>query len=335
MSAKEEFSLKKEGKHIEYKEGKKALPKDFWETYSSFANTDGGIVVLGIAEGEKGHFEIIGVDNEDKILSELFTSLNNKQKVNYNCIQEDRVTVRIFDGKKVIEIFVPQAPQNKKPIYLNQNVKKTYIREYETDRHASEDELKYMIRNSKDDLDNELLENYDIQDLSRTSIEDYRRMLIGEDEDSKFIGMPIEDLLIEVGAYKKDRNASSGGYKLSTGGLLFFGKYNSITDLIPHFHLDYQNKAMSSGRWIDRVATGDPSYPNINVFDFFRIVLQKLKITLSEEFQLDDELSRSSVTSDFEIALREGLANALIHADYNHNEAIVCVKFFSVVLLLG
>lgn len=316
------YVLKKEGKYIEYKEAKNALPKDFWESYSSFANTDGGIVVLGISEKIRGQFEIVGVNSEEKILSELFTGLNNKQKVNFNCLKDEDVTVREIDNKKIIEIHVPPAPQNKKPIYINENIKKTYIREYELDRFATEEELKYMIRNSRDDLDNELLDNYDISDLNRTSIEDYRRMLIGQDENSKYIEMPIQDILIEIGALKKDRTNPTGQYKLTLGGLLFFGKYNAITDVIPHFHLDYQNKASSNDRWIDRVATGDPSYPNLNIFDFFRIVLEKLKLTLSEEFHLDESLSRTSVTNDFEIALRESLANALIHADYQYNEPI-------------
>ncbi|WP_225743332.1 RNA-binding domain-containing protein [Marinilactibacillus sp. Marseille-P9653] len=314
--------LSNEGKHLEYKTAKNALPKDFWETYSSFANTEGGLVVLGVAEPKKGEFEVVGINSEAKILSDLFNSLNNKQKVNFNCISEKDVQVRVIDEKKVIEIKVPEAPQSKKPIYLNGNIKKTYIREYEGDRHASEDELKYMIRNSKDNLDSELLDNYDITDLNSSSVESYRRMLIGQDENSKYHQMSQEDILIEIGAYKKDRTSSKGKYKLSLGGLLFFGNYQSITELVPHFHLDYQYKTSSNERWIDRVATGDPSYTNLNIFEFFRIVLDKLKITLADEFKLDENLSRSRVTTDFEIALRESLANALIHADYYFEEPI-------------
>lgn len=35
-------------------DGKGELPKDFWKTYSAFANTSGGIVFLGIKEPKRG-----------------------------------------------------------------------------------------------------------------------------------------------------------------------------------------------------------------------------------------------------------------------------------------
>ena len=48
--------------HLECKLAKNAIPDNFWETYSSFANTDGGTILLGVKE-ENHKFSIVGVDD--------------------------------------------------------------------------------------------------------------------------------------------------------------------------------------------------------------------------------------------------------------------------------
>lgn len=37
-----------ENENMECKKSSSDLPRDMWETYSSFANTDGGIILLGV-----------------------------------------------------------------------------------------------------------------------------------------------------------------------------------------------------------------------------------------------------------------------------------------------
>ena len=88
----------KEGSNIELKKAKNQVPKSFWETYSSFANTDGGIVIFGIDEKSK---EVIGVTDAYKLRDDLFSNLNNPNKVSEN-------------GLKILVITIPEAPYNLK-----------------------------------------------------------------------------------------------------------------------------------------------------------------------------------------------------------------------------
>ncbi|MGX7069135.1 AlbA family DNA-binding domain-containing protein [Gemella bergeri] len=73
-----------ENNEIEFKKcSKDKLPKSFWETYSSFSNTEGGVIILGYDENSN---EITGVDNPEKIKQDLFTMVNDRQKTNKNIL---------------------------------------------------------------------------------------------------------------------------------------------------------------------------------------------------------------------------------------------------------
>ena len=50
-----------ESDEVEYKSAKGGFPTDFWKTYTAFANTSGGIIVLGVKE-KNGQFHFDGLE---------------------------------------------------------------------------------------------------------------------------------------------------------------------------------------------------------------------------------------------------------------------------------
>ncbi|WP_277301652.1 RNA-binding domain-containing protein [Veillonella montpellierensis] len=306
---------------MELKKAENKVPKSFWETYSAFANTDGGIVIFGIDEKSE---EVTGVTDPYKLRDDLFNTLNNSNKVSENIISnKDVKMINIGKELHILVITIPEAPYNLKPIYLNGNPKEAYERLGEGDRKLSSEKYKALVVGAKKETDNELLKNYDLNDLDKDSLEIYRKELYEQSNNGKYKDIDFKDMLIELGAMRKDRQRNNE-YLLTTGGLLFFGKYTSITDRFPGFQLDYFEKDSSLDTdWIDRVSTGDMEYPNLNVYKFFKIVLEKLNLTIKDTFILkEDSKTRLPYKSDLFTSVREALVNALMHSYYDSDKAI-------------
>ena len=145
--------LKGERVSLECKRAKAEVPKSVWQTYSAFANTVGGLILLGIEEHReekdlRKRFEITGVDDAQKIVTDFWNTLNS-DKVNENILTDDDVEVVDMGGKMVVCIHVPMADYRMKPVYLNGNVYKgTYRRNHEGDFHCTDRQVRDMVRDS-------------------------------------------------------------------------------------------------------------------------------------------------------------------------------------------
>ena len=83
---------RKENVAIEYKTAKGGIPANMWETVSAFANTNGGVIIFGVAE--KNKMPVVDGLTKDEVidLKKKFWDLaNNRQKLNLCFFNEDDV----------------------------------------------------------------------------------------------------------------------------------------------------------------------------------------------------------------------------------------------------
>ena len=219
-----EVLLKGERVTLECKWAKAEVPKELWNTYSAFANTIGGMILLGVEERRKEtdpakRFEITGVDNHQKILTDFWNTINS-DKVNENILVEKDVEVVDLDGKKIVCIHVPMADFRMKPIYLNGNVYKgTYRRNHEGDYHCTERQVRAMIRDSfEDGNDGILIEHYNMDDIDLDTLHRYRTLFRVWNNDHVWNEVDDKTFLRNLGGYIVNREEGKEG--LSMAGLM-------------------------------------------------------------------------------------------------------------------
>lgn len=324
-----ELELLRESVDLECKlaagrDGKGALPEDFWPTYSSFANTEGGIVLLGVRERQE-QFIVEGVVNVAKVRKELFDALNNRQKVSANLLTDGQVREIEIDGRTVIVVEIPRATRKQRPVHLTTNpfAGHTYRRLNDGDRSLPDDEVKRMLAEQvEDSRDDRVLRGYDLDDLDQTTFRAYRQVFANREPNHPWNALPDREFMRQIGGWRKERETGQSG--ITVAGLLMFGQMAAIQEEFPNYMLDYQERseAKAERRWVDRL-TLDGKWSG-NLYDFYRKVYLKLTGDLKVPFSLEKG-ERKDETPVHE-ALREALANVLVHADYSDRASVLVVK---------
>lgn len=330
MTSEELKKLIKTGENgeVEFKRGRGGVPGDFWPSYSAFANTDGGVIVLGVSEKD-GERVIEGVENAEKVRADLWNAANNPDKVSDNVLSNKRVYLLEVDGKVLVVTEVPRADRRVKPVYVGSDVfKGAYRRNGEGDYHCSREAVEAMIRDKcKETADNCLLEDMTIADLDQDSVRRYRMMFSQRKPDHAWNKFTDEQFLCKIGAAKKD---DGGVVRPMLSGLLCFGDFTTISNELPDYFLDYREKTGDGTRWKDRVAAHDATWSG-NIIDFYFRIYDRLTSDVKVPFKLDARSQRVNETKVHDV-LREVLANALIHADYHGRRGIVIEKQFDTIV---
>ena len=322
--------LKGERVTLECKKAQTSVPVDVWKTYSSFANTYGGLILLGVFEDLKEtdiskRFTITGVDDATKIRTDFWNIVNNQEKVNVNLLRDEDVETIEMEGKMVIAIQVPRADFNVRPVYINNNLMTgTYRRNHEGDYHCPKELIRMMLRDAFDDgNDRMFLKHYTMDDIDIPTLEQYRNHFSSRYPQHVFNKLDHKEFLRQLGGYTTDREEGMEG--LTMAGLLMFGKGLPIRDRFDNLRLDYIDKSHLIGeqRYSDRL-TYDGTWEN-NLYNFATFVLPRLTRELPHPFKMKGTERDDDTPQDK--AVREALTNSIIHADLMMNGVLKVEKY--------
>lgn len=286
----EKLAASGETETVEFKESPN---EHFYKSISAFANTKGGIILLGA--DKKGN--IAGVEPSSRFLEDLTNRIVNKIS-NYPEIE----TIDI-KGKRIIAVKIARSGF---PISYEGRY---YERVGNTTRKISKERLRALLLRSRSW--DSLTDNFSMEEIDPETIYRFIRLAAEKTRLTDVsLNEPPELVLQKLGLIAEG--------KLTNGAILLFGKN-------PQKH--FINLCVRIGRFKTETTIIDDKWVRGNLFHQFEETLNILRQYISVRYEIKG-FQREDIW-DYPIpALREVVLNALIHRDYFNIANFIVIKVY-------
>ena len=319
------FDSYKEDNRREVKKAEGGLPNSLWDTYSSFANCYGGVIILGVKENEDGSWDTTGLKDAAKLKRNFWNTINNRKKVSFNLLKDDDIEIYSMNNTDdvIMVIYVPIAKREQKPIFINDDLfGGTFRRNWEGDYHCTRLQVKTMLRDQAEEtMDMDVLDEARIEDLNMDSIRGYRNSHKAFKPGHPFERLDDNEYLRVIGAAgvsKEDKKLHP-----TAAGMLMFGNEYDIVRYFPDYFLDYRENPDTVIRWTDRLQSSSGEWSG-NLFDFYFRIYNKISKDIKVPFRMQDGFRVDD--TPVHRALREALANCIINTDFYGKYGIIIIK---------
>ena len=300
-----------EWRDVEFKEAQTHVPKNAYETVSAFANTEGGHLVFGVKK-EGQETEIVGVLNVDKVQGDFLTTLNQRDKVSVAVdVREEQLR---HDDADLLIFYVPEVHRTDKPVYLNGDIRRAFVRRGGSDFRCSESERNRFLMDAATERYEGQALDFDVETaFDEDSIRWYRAVYEARPGNRSYAALTDTEFLNEMGLL-----AGHGGHRQPTrAAILLFGANRTLLQILPRPIVDCQryrlprDEADPDERWFDRLVLEE------NLVRTWRALIEDWYPKVAEyPFQLDPaNMQRVDVPPGYR-AFRESMINLLIHQDY-------------------
>ena len=312
---------KYEWSDVEFKEARNAAPRSAYETVSAFANTAGGWLVFGVRD-RGGTLEMVGVMQVDKVQNEFLSTLRSRQKINRAIdVAEDLVET---DGNTLLVFHIPESPRSDKPVYLDGDIRRSYIRRGAGDERCTPEEIERFLRDASEDrYDREPLGLDAEEFFDPESVRWYRRVF-DERNPGRHQALSDVEFLNELGFV-----VEQGELLVPTrAAVLIFGRPRHVRRILPRPVVDCQfidstsDSWTTDRRWTDRVVVEE------NLIQAWLMLSARYMQHATHPFGVDAATLRRDDDPPDYISFREAAINLLIHQDYGDHGRKASIRFF-------
>ena len=305
----------------EFKTARAAVPRRAYEPVSASPNAGGGTIVFGVGERD-GEIEVVGVDQVDRVQNEFLSTIRSRQKVNRH-IEVDADLIEV-DGKTLLAFAISESPRSQKPVYLDGNPRRTFIRRGGCNERCLGSELERFLRDAAEDrYDSRVLDDFEAHEFfDVVSVRWYRSIFFdrnpGRDQSLTDVEFLREwGFIVECG----DRLAPT------RAAVLIFGRPRYLRQILPRPVIDCQfiNASLewsADRRWDDRVVVEE------NLLQAWMILSERYARHAERPFSLDMQtMRRNDHPADY-VSFREAVINQLIHQDYGDHGRTAFIRFY-------
>ncbi len=300
-----------EWRDVEFKEAQRDVPRNAYETVSAFVNTDGGHLVFGVRKNEKD-FDVVGVLDVDKVQSDFLTTLRQREKL--SVIVNVHEELHKYGESDLVIVYVPEVHRAEKPVFLNGDIRRSFVRRGGCDVRCSENERnRFLVDAAAERYDSQLVDFNLSTAFDSESIKWYRAVYEGRPGNRSHATLSDTDFLSELGLLVERKGQRSP----SRAAILLFGTNATYRQLLPRPAVDCQrfsltrNRADAGERWIDRLVLDE------NLIRTWQSLVDWYQRFADRPFRVDPiSLQRDDVPPDYR-AYRESMVNLLIHQDYS------------------
>lgn len=300
-----------EWRDIEFKEARRAVPKDAYETVAAFANTEGGHLVFGV-RGSGSDVEVVGVQDVDKVQGEFLNTLRQPRKFSVGVeVQEELHRLGDLD---LLVFYIPEASRSQKPVYLNDDIRRAFVRSGGSDVRCSASERnRFLVDAASERYDSRSVEIDPAEAFDEESLRWYRAVYEAKPGNRSHKEASDLDFLAEMGLL-----VERGERRLPTrAAVLLFGTNPALRQLLPRPVVDCQrystdrDAAYTGKRWFDRLVLED------NLVRTWRTLIEDWYERFAEHpFRLDPQTMQRDDTPPDYLAFRESMVNLIVHQDY-------------------
>lgn len=293
------------------------LPHDLWEPITAFSNADGGIIKLGVEPNGSS----TGI--EERYLDEIQRDLITQCASAYNHKLYPEITI---DKNNVLSVFIPPAPAALRPVYslsrglpkgakvrvgtVNVQLDEEWIRRFSIAKSGGA-ELVTFPGNTEDYFESKTVEQYLNQ--------------IRQKRGNIYKNLSQEEILIKLRAVDQEK-------RITMFGLLAFSNSFGLQELAaPTVNIavtQYTGITKVNPDDIEEVSLDDREF-NGNTVMQFENALKFIESKLPVRSRIESGGKRHNYLAIPRAALRETLANAIVHRDYTTYSGRIQIDIYS------